>query len=235
MPTHLLKWYQKLGIIIQEVYAMTENHGGATLMPFKDIQSGSVGIPLANSEVKIEAETGEVCTKAPWQMTGYYNEPEKTAEVIKDGWIHTGDQGEITKDGHLRLTGRVKDTFKTTKGEYIVPGPIEFKFVKSNFIEQICIVGLGVPQPMAMVNLSEIAAEFDKEEIEVEFNELLKTANAELQGYEKVKKIIVMKEAWSVENGILTPTLKIKRNQLDKKYKAAYHDWFAESANVLWK
>jgi long-chain acyl-CoA synthetase len=102
-------------------------------------------------------------------------------------------------------------------------------------IEQICIVGLGVPQPMAMVNLSEIAADFDKAEIEAEFNELLKTANAELQSYEKVKKIVVMKEAWSVENGILTPTLKIKRNQLDKQYKETYHDWFAESGSVLWK
>ena len=235
MPTHLLTWYQKLGITIQEVYAMTENHGGATLMPANDIQSGSVGIALANSEIKIEPETGEVCTKAPWQMTGYYNAPEKTAEVIKDGWIHTGDQGELTKDGHLRLTGRVKDTFKTTKGEYIVPGPIEFQFVKSNFIEQICIVGLGIPQPMALVNLSEIATEFDKAEIEAEFNALLKEANSNLQNFEKVNKIIVMKEAWSVENGILTPTLKIKRNQLDKQYKVNYDEWFAEKANVLWK
>ncbi len=235
MPTHLLNWYQKLGIVIQEVYAMTENHGGATLMPYNDIQSGSVGIKLANSDIKIDEETGEVCTKAPWQMTGYYNAPEKTAEVIRDGWIHTGDQGEITKDGHLRLTGRVKDTFKTTKGEYVVPGPIEFKFVKSNLIEQICIVGLGTPQPMALVNLSEIAADFEKGEIIEEFEALLKEANATLQNFEKVKKIIVMSEAWSVENGILTPTLKIKRNQLDKKYKDSYHEWYAEDGNVLWK
>lgn len=235
MPIHLLKWYQKLGINIQEVYAMTENHGGATLMPYKDIQPGSVGIPLINSEVKIDSETGEVCTKSPWQMIGYYNEPEKTAEVLRDGWIHTGDQGEIAKDGHLRLTGRVKDTFKTTKGEYIIPSPIESKFVKSNLIEQICIVGLGIPQPMALVNLSEIAADFDKEEIEAEFNALLKRVNSELQSYEKVKKIVIMKEGWSVENGILTPTLKIKRNVLDKQCKGNYDDWFAEKASVIWK
>ncbi|MGB1121488.1 MAG: AMP-binding protein, partial [Saprospiraceae bacterium] len=141
MPIHLLNWYKKLDITIQEVYGMTENCAGCTLMPADGIKPGTVGKPLGNVQIRIDEETGEVQMKAPWNMIGYYDAEEKTKEVLRDGWVHTGDQGEITKDGYLKLTGRVKDTFKTTKGEYIVPAPIEWKFAKNEYIEQICIVG----------------------------------------------------------------------------------------------
>lgn len=233
MPVHLLNWYEKLGITIQEVYGMTENSAGCTIMPVNGVKPGTVGKPLTNVQIRIDEETGEVQTKAPWNMIGYYKAPVQSAEVLRDGWIHTGDQGEITKDGYLKLTGRVKDTFKTTKGKYVVPSPIEAKF-SSNYIEQICLIGLGIPQPMILVNLSEIGIAASKEEVEEDLNELLKSVNPKLESYQKVKKIIIIKEAWSVENGILTPTLKIKRNVLDKTYKESYDDWYAMSENVIW-
>ncbi len=235
MPAHLLDWYQRLGIIVQEVYGMTENTAGCTLMPAGGLKSGTVGKPLANVQIRIDEETGEVQTKSPWNMLGYYKAPEQTDEVLRDGWIYTGDQGEITSDGYLRLTGRVKDTFKTAKGKYVVPSPIEFKFAASNYIEQICVVGLGIPQPLALINLSEIAANVDQAEITESFESLLKTVNQSLENHEKIKKIVVITEPWSVENGILTPTLKIKRNVLDQNYKAKYDNWYEEKGIVLWK
>jgi len=235
MPIHLLNWYKKLDITIQEVYGMTENCAGCTLMPADGIKPGTVGKPLGNVQIRIDEETGEVQMKAPWNMIGYYDAEEKTKEVLRDGWVHTGDQGEITKDGYLKLTGRVKDTFKTTKGEYIVPAPIEWKFAKNEYIEQICIVGLGIPQPIALVNLSEIGQAADKAEVTASFNEMLETINPTMESYNRVKKIIIMSELWSVENDILTPTLKIKRNVLDKLYRDQFHDWFAEADAVLWK
>lgn len=235
MPIHLLNWYKKLDITIQEVYGMTENCAGCTLMPADGIKPGTVGKPLGNVQIRIDEETGEVQMKAPWNMIGYYDAEEKTKEILRDGWVYTGDQGEITKDGYLKLTGRVKDTFKTTKGEYIVPAPIEWKFAKNEYIEQICIVGLGIPQPIALVNLSEIGQAADKAEVTASFNEMLETINPTMESYNRVKKIIIMSELWSVENNILTPTLKIKRNVLDKLYRDQFHDWFAEADAVLWK
>ena len=235
MPTHLLKWYQTLDMKVQEVYGMTENCAGCTMMPADGIQYGTVGKPLANVTLKIEAETGEVLAKAPWNMLGYYNAPEQSAEVLRDGWIHTGDQGEITADGYLKLTGRVKDSFKTAKGKYVIPSPIEAKFAVNNFIEQICVVGLGLPQPIALVNLSEIGLAESDATVKASLEESLSVINAKLDSYKKVKKIIVMKEAWSVENDILTPTLKIKRNVLDKKFLERYNDWYEEKGAVIWK
>ena len=235
MPIHLLNWYKKLDITIQEVYGMTENCAGCTLMPANGIKPGTVGKPLGNVQIRIAEETGEVQMKAPWNMIGYYDAEEKTKEILRDGWVHTGDQGEITKDGYLKLTGRVKDTFKTTKGEYIVPAPIEWKFAKNEYIEQICIVGLGIPQPIALVNLSEIGQAADKAEVTASFNEMLETINPTMESYNRVKKIIIMSELWSVENDILTPTLKIKRNVLNKRYRDQFDDWYAEADAVLWK
>ncbi|MFT5834152.1 MAG: long-chain acyl-CoA synthetase [Cognaticolwellia sp.] len=235
MPTHLLKWYQKLGMKVQEVYGMTENCAGCTLMPADGIKYGTVGKPMDNVTLKIAPDTGEVLAKAPWNMLGYYNAPEQSADILRDGWIHTGDQGEITSDGYLKLTGRVKDSFKTAKGKYVIPSPIEAKFAANNFIEQICVVGLGLPQPIALVNLSEIGLEASESQVVESLEELLAHVNPKLESYKKVKKIIIMKEMWSVENEILTPTLKIKRNVLDRKFLEQYDSWYNEKENVIWK
>lgn len=235
MPVHLLNWYEKLGITIQEVYGMTENCAGCTLMPAEGIKPGTVGKPLGNVEIRIDEATGEVLTKAPWNMIGYYKAEDKTKEVLRDGWIYTGDQGEVTSDGYLKLTGRVKDTFKTSKGKYIVPAPIEWNFAKSEYIEQICIVGLGIPQPMALINLSEIGQDAGKAVVTEHLNELLDAVNPKMEAYKRVKKIIVMSEPWSVENEILTPTMKIKRNVLNQLYNDKFEDWYAAADTVIWE
>ncbi len=232
-PDELKNWYLQFDLTLQEVYGMTENCAGCTLMPKNAVKSGTVGKPLQNVDIKSDPNTGEIIMRNPWMMTGYYNEPEKTAEVIKDGWIHTGDQGALDEDGYLCITGRVKDTFKSAKGKYIVPAPIEWKFSKNPFIENIAVVGLGVPQPLALVNLSEIGKAAAQAEVEANFVAHLQEVNEELLSYQKVNSIVIVEEEWTIDNKILTPTMKIKRTELNKRYSNKYNDWFEQPENII--
>ncbi len=233
-PDILKDWYKQFDIILQEVYGMTENCAGCTLMPKNAVRAGTVGKPLPNVEIKTDPETEEIIMRNPWMMEGYYNAPEKTKEVIQDGWIHTGDQGHLDEDGYLHITGRVKDTFKSAKGKYIIPAPLEWKFAKNPFIENIAVVGLGIPQPLALINLSEIGTACDKTEVINNLKEQLNEVNNQLVAYQKINSIIVVEEPWTIENKILTPTMKIKRNELNKKYSQQYEDWYEKKENVIW-
>ena len=233
-PDVLKDWYVQFDLTLQEVYGMTENCAGCTLMPKNAVRSGTVGKPLPEVEIKTDAATGEILVKAPWVMEGYYNEQKKTDEVLIDGWLHTGDQGHLDEEGYLQVTGRVRDTFKTAKGEFIVPAPLEFKFAKNNFIENISIVGLGIPQPLALVNLSDIGKACEKAEITDSFKSHLSEVNDNLPSYQRINSIIIVNEDWTIENKLLTPTMKIKRNELHKKYRAEYNDWFEQKENIIW-
>lgn len=234
-PDALKDWYQKLGLNLQEVYAMTENCGGCTLMPIEDIRSGTVGRALPNVRLKIDPNNGEVLMKAPWVMQGYYRDEEKTNLVLRDGWLHTGDQGELTEDGYLKLTGRVSDTFKSAKGKYIVPAPIEWGFAENTFIEQVCVVGLALPQPIALVVLSELGLQAEPDDVEVSLRKTLEAVNRDLSGYEKLKTVVVVQEPWAVENGILTPTMKIRRDALNQRYHEHFQQWYDQDEPVVWE
>lgn len=234
-PDSLKSFFNKLGLAVQEVYAMTENAGGCTLMPRSDIRPGTVGKPMANVEIRIDLQTQEVIMRAPWVMAGYYNDPERTAQVIQDGWLHTGDQGEITPDGYLKLTGRVSDTFKSAKGKFIVPAPIEWGFAKNSYIEQLCVVGFSIPQPLALAVLSEIGQKTPLEMVQASLIQTLEEVNAGLAHYERVKAVVITREPWAVENGVLTPTLKIRREVLNRKYAEQYEHWFEKGERVIWE
>ncbi len=235
MPSSLIEWFKKLGIVIQEAYGMTENGGCCTLMPKDKMKMGTVGRLYPGAQVKIDAETGEVCMKSEWVMTGYYKDPEKTGEVLIDGWLHTGDMGELDNEGFLKITGRVKDTFKTAKAEYIVPAPIEFGFAQNNNIEQVCVVGRSLPQPVALVVLSELGKALSKEEVNKSLEATLKELNPTLINYERIQKIIISKEPWTVENNLLTPTLKIKRNVVEEVYGKNLEKWYEMKEVVIWE
>lgn len=235
MPDALKNWYKTIGIEIQEVYAMTENCGGCTLMRADDIQSGTVGKPLPEVSLKINPETGEVLMKAPWLMTGYYKDPDKTNHTISNGWLNTGDKGEITPEGHLKLTGRISDTFKSSKGKYIEPAPIEWKFAENKMIEQIAVTGLGLPQPIALVCLSEWAKKMDENLIVQSLMETLLKVNESLAKFQQIGCIIIVKSVWSIENNMLTPTLKIKRPQLESIYSDFYEYWVNMNQPVIWE
>jgi long-chain acyl-CoA synthetase len=173
--------------------------------------------------------------QAPWLMNGYYKHPEITAETIKDGWLHTGDMGELDEEGFLKITGRVKDTFKTAKGEFVVPAPLEYAFAMNSHVEQVCILGRGLAQPIALVVLSEIGQAADKESIRTGLQTNMEQLNAKALKHEYINRIIIVKEAWTVENAFMTPTLKIKRNVIEQVYEEQLHVWYDHPDSIVWE
>lgn len=234
-PKALLNWYAKLDLHLLELYGMTENHGVCTIMPAEKTKVGSVGKAYPGSDLIVDKQTGEICMNADWIMPGYYKEPALSAEVLRDGYLHTGDIGELDHEGYLFITGRLKDTFKTSKGKFIVPGPIEWGFALNNDIEQICVLGRNLPQPIALVVLSEIGLKKSPEEVLESLSSTISEVIQDLVNYEKLKKAIIVQEPWSIENGILTPTLKIKRNVLEKIYDEKLEDWYNRPETVIWE
>ncbi len=230
-----MKWYDTIGIEIFEAYGMTENGAYSHINRKGRRKIGSVGRAWDNVEHKI-GEDEEILVKSAANMKGYYKEPEKTAESFtSDGFLKTGDQGKIDSDGYLFITGRVKDIFKTDKGKYVAPAPIELAMSSNTDIEQVCLVGLNLIQPIALVVLSEEARTKPKDEVSARLEKTLKEINPTLDKHEKTKKFVVVKEAWTVENEILTPTLKIKRSKVDRKYKDSYQDWYNAPDTVVWE
>ena len=231
----LKQWFKKLGINITNGYGMTENSAMATSLYPQDNRPGSVGKAQPGATIRIDPDTEEIQMKAPYVMKGYYKDPQKTAEVLQDGWLSTGDQGRIDEDGFLFITGRVKDTFKTAKGEFIVPTPIEMELEQNSDVDQICIVGLGCPQPLAMIVPSEIGIAKPKKELEESLNNTLNHVNKTLESYQRVSTLVVVKEPWSVENGCLTPTLKVKRNVVNRQYQDHLEKWHEAKEQVIWE
>ena len=225
IPHTTKDWFKKLGILISEGYGMTENCAACSFLPGEVEKPGSVGKPQTGTQIKIAPETSEVLTKSDYTMIGYYKSPEKSAETLLDGWLHTGDQGRIDQDGYLYLTGRVKDTFKTAKGEFIVPAPIELEFSNNSDVEQLCLLGLGMPQPVLLVVPSEIGMAKPKERLRESLTSTLQKVNSRLENYSKVSTVVVVKDAFSVENGCLTPSLKVKRPVLNNQYKNLLEGW----------
>ncbi len=231
----LIKWYRKIGIKITEVYGMTEDcvisHGS----PSNISKIGTVGKPYSVASAKLSPQ-GEVLIKNNCLMKGYYKEPELTASVFtEDGYLKTGDIGEYDHDGYLTITGRVKDQFKTDKGKYISPAPIELKMAKNTDIEQICIVGAGIPQPIALITLSELGKAKTKQELSNGLIATINEVNPHFEKHEKVEKVIIMKEDWNVDNGLTTPTLKVKRNAIEKIHQPYYKQWFEHPEKVIFE
>ncbi len=234
-PGHLKDWYKKLGIQLVEAYGMTEVCGSITNSPMADCPPDSVGKVIPGAEIKIHEETGEILMKTPFMMTGYYKDEEKTNEVLIDGWMHSGDKGTIDENGFLRVVGRVKDAFKTSKGSYITPNPMEEVFTENDYVEQICVAGLGIPQPIALVNLSEMGQAADREEVKKSLLASAEKVNAKQANYAKISTVIINKDSWSQENDLLTPTLKVKRSNLDARYGKDYLNWHEAADQIIWE
>ena len=226
-------WFATLGLGITEGYGQTENCAGSTFLFAHENKPGSVGQAHDGCEVRIAEGTDEILVKSNFVMKGYYKDPEKTAETIRDGWLHTGDQGRLDSDGFLYITGRVKDTFKTEKGEFIIPAEIEDKFGGCAEIEQMCVLGLGLSQPVLMVSLTEAAEKEDNSKIEQTLEQVLKDANNDLSGYKKISTIIITKEPFSIDNDTLTPTMKVKRPQIHKQFKDRLLGWQDDANKVI--
>ena len=231
-PAPLIRWFARLGIHIQEAYAMTENTCYSHVSFRDNIKIGSVGQALPYCEVKL-SEENEILIKHDALMDGYYKEEGQTNKTIKNGWLHTGDEGEIDENRFLTITGRVKDIFKTSKGKYVAPSPIEMKLSANKNIEQVCVVGNGLPQPIALITLSEIGLSKQKEDLIKSLEKTLKIVNTKLDGHERIHNIVLVNEEWNIANKLLTPTMKIKRNSIEKKYKEHYSNWYHSSNKII--
>jgi long-chain acyl-CoA synthetase len=235
MPPTLLEWYKKLGITIREAYGMSENVGAHSMMPADAVKSGTVGKPYEKVITRIDPDTGEIQMKAPWNTLGYYKEPILTEGLFKDGYLCTGDMGEVDSEGYLKITGRVKDMFKSAKGEYIVPAPIENMLAVNPILEQVCVVGAGLAQPIALIVLSDIGKNMDRQSVIESLETTMKRVNPSFKSYEALMKMIVVKEMWSVENNLLTPTMKIKRNIVEKHYHDKIEQWAELDEKVVFE
>jgi len=234
VPDALLAWYRRLGLELQEVYGMTENCGYSHVCRPGQYREGWIGQNCPGVEVRI-SEQGEVLVRSGSTMQGYYKEPEKTADALTvDGFLRTGDKGEQDEQGNLRLTGRIKEIFKTSKGKYVAPAPIENRLAVHNHIEQVCVVGDGLPQPLALCVLSEAGRKEPREHLEGSLKRLLEETNQVLDKHEQLNGLVLVPEVWAVDNGFLTPTLKIKRASVESAYGPHFSTWGERREGVLW-
>ncbi len=235
MAPSLIRWYRCLDIEVNQMYGMTEDcivsHSN---LPGAD-RIGSVGKPLPKVQVKLSPE-GEICIKNNCLMLGYFENEEATAAAFtEDGYLKTGDIGEYDHEGYLTITGRAKDQFKTDKGKYISPAPIELELAKNTDIDQVCIVGTGIPQPIALITPSILAKTKNQDALAKSLADTLLTLNPQLEKHEKIEKVVVMKEDWTVDNGLITPTLKVKRTSIEKIHQPLYQSWFAQREPVIFE
>lgn len=228
----LLHWFAKLGITIQEAYGMTENVALSHSNRKGAVKFGTVGQAYQGVEVRL-GKDNEVQVKSPASMLGYYKEPGLTAECFEDGYLRTGDEGSIDSEGYLTITGRIKDQFKTSKGKYIMPAPVESKLLQTPELAQVCVVGSGMPSAMALCTLSENARNHDLENLQPILQEALTAVNKSLEHHEQLSKLIVLSEEWTIQNGLLTPTLKIKRKMIDASFGEQYGDWSKKTDTVI--
>lgn len=233
VPAALLTWYKKIGLDITEAWGMTESFAYATLnYPFRADKIGTVGRAASGVEIKI-SDKKEILMRSHGLFLGYYKDQKATDETFKDGWLHTGDLGVIDSEGFVTIEGRKHDTFKTAKGKFVSPVPIEKRLFELSNIEMLCLVGSGMPSPILLA-LPHFYPQFDRKRYERKIKRVLETINQELESHEKIKGALMIKEAWSIENGFLTPTLKIKRHLLEKKYHDQGLNW-PKDRFIMWE
>jgi long-chain acyl-CoA synthetase len=245
----LARVFAAAGIPVMEGYGLTETSPVIAVNDErnKGFKIGTVGKLLNGVEVKI-AEDGEILCKGPNVMMGYFNDPEKTAEAIKDGYFHTGDIGNVDSEGFLKITDRKKEMFKTSGGKYIAPQLIENAMKQSRFIEQIMVIGDGEKMPAAFIqpdfafvkqwasrkglNLKSNEEVADSKEVHDRIKEEVDGINKKFGHWEQVKRFEITPNAWTVEGGEMTPTLKLKRKVIKEKYQKLYEDIYGKSDKI---
>jgi long-chain acyl-CoA synthetase len=240
MPPDLLRWYARLGLEIIEVYGMTENCGVSHCTLPGQQRPGTVGYPYDGVQSRIDPANDEIQVKSPGMMLGYYKEPEQTRQAFTgDGWLRTGDKGVLDGEGGLRISGRVKDLFKTSKGKYVTPAPIEDKLVMHAAVEACCVTGANLGQPLGILMLNveasqRSAAAAERSALEASLAAHLEAVNALLDPHERLDCLVVVTQPWTVESGLITPTFKVRRNRIEDVYASHYERWVVERRTVIW-
>ncbi len=239
LPPALIRWYRRIGLNLVEGYAMTEDFAYSHSSDETYNEPGYVGIPYEGVQVRISDE-GEILIKSPGQMVGYYKRPDLDAESFTaDGFFKTGDLGSRRPDGQLKITGRLKELFKTSKGKYVAPAPIENLLNAHPMIELSMVSGSGFESAYALVVLAEdlrpkLKQSDVRSEVEKALADLLAEVNQGIADYERLKMLVVASEPWSIENGCLTPTMKIKRSRIEYAVQHQLDNWYASRSNVIW-
>ena len=239
IPAELIQWYRRLGLNLVEGYGMTEDFAYSHSTSVEHNAPGYVGVPLPGVQMRL-SEDGEILIKSPGQFCGYHKRPDLNAQCFtEDGFFRTGDQGERSADGLLRVTGRVKEPFKTAKGEYVAPAPIENRINAHPMVELSLVSGVGQPAPYAMVVLAEdlrarIGDAATRSQVQEQLSRLLQDVNRELAAPQRLGMIVVASEPWSIENGLLTPTMKIRRGRIEAAVATQVENWYAAGGVVHW-
>lgn len=239
IPAELILWYRRLGLNLYEGYAMTEDTGYSHTSSQDLNAPGHVGAPLPGVEVRLSPE-GEILIRSPGQFSGYYKQPELTAaSFTEDGFFRTGDLGELRPDGLLKITGRAKELFKTDKGKYVAPAPIENRLNVHQIVELSLVSGVGRPAAYGLVVLAEdvrarVTDAAFRDAVETDLAALLRQVNAELPDYERLRMLVVVPEPWTIESGCLTPTMKVRRAAIESRVAPLLDEWFASERPVLW-
>jgi long-chain acyl-CoA synthetase len=239
MPPELLRWYGALGLNLIELYGMTEN-GCTHSTDVRNPLPGSVGQVLNGVKCRLDPETSEVQVLTPGLMRGYFLEPELTAQAFTpDGWLHTGDKGALDAKGNLKLTGRVKDLFKTSKGKYVAPAPIESLLALIPGVEACCVVGANLTQPLAILaltpeRLKQALDPQERQQMQAVFERELAILNQKLDPHERLSCLVLDQIPWTVESGFITPTLKVKRNQIESVYGPSFEAWSELQKSIVW-
>ena len=230
----LIEWYANLGLEILEGYGMTENFNYSHITKAGESKPGYVGKPYDDVQCRI-SEEGEIQVKSPGVMRGYYKQPEETAaSFTDDGWLKTGDRGVQEADGSLKITGRIKEIFKTAKGKYVSPAPIENRLNNHPRIELSCVGGAGYPQPHAIIKVAEGAERIGRDALGKELLAHLNEVNGQLANFERLQFLAVASDDWLPENGFLTPTQKIRRGTIEDAYKANNDAWYEAGEKIIW-
>ena len=240
IPVEVLRWYRKLGLNLLEGYGMTEDFCVSHRCTTEVNAPGYVGVAYPEVQARI-ADDGEILVKSPGTLAGYYKRPDLDAEAFTDdGFFRTGDLGEYASDGMLKITGRKKELFKTAKGKFVAPAPIENQLNAHPMVELCMVSGVGQEAAYAMVVLDEtlrpkLADPQERARVQEALTVLLHGVNEGLASYEKLRMLVVASEPWSIANGCLTPTMKIKRSRIEASVAAMVDAWYTQAAPVLWQ
>jgi long-chain acyl-CoA synthetase len=235
LPMSTLEWFERsLGMHVLQGYGLSETTLYATVNLPRANRNGSVGKALPGAEIRLSDE-GEILIRHGAIMKGYYKNEEKTRETFTDdGFFKTGDRGRFDDDGYLFITGRVKEIFKTLKGKYVAPAPIEGAMRRNGAIEAASLVGAGLNQPLLLLTLTADAKKLPREEVERSLIADMKTVNATLEPHEKIGKLVVISDEWTIDNGLLTPTLKVKAGAVEEHYRDVIDAQAADRGEIAW-
>lgn len=235
LPVEVLEFFHKLGIIIVEGYGQTECLAYCTVNNKEHVRKSYVGPPRLGITIK-KAKEDELLVKASFVMNGYYKDEAATRECFtEEGWLRTGDAVEIDEMQRVKILGRLSDTFKNQKGEFVHPVRAEEAFDRDNDIDYLCLIGQGLPGNILIVNLSEEGRRAEPAVLEEHLKIRMGNANRCLHEFDKIASILVVDEEWNIDNNLITPTLKVKRRFVFEKYKDMLHEAFTKAEKIVWQ